>query len=222
MSDLQKDYQHIHNVGSHMFGDWFRAEQKSTGLSVLIKGFGGLAEVDFAPHFEQAVRSWESTSTMSEVELIAHGFSADTGHYLVMPGNFQTLEELVQQHRGCALARVSEMVKSCCATMRTLHQEGGLWLSFSPSCLLVDPAHFPAKLLRVGLEPFAGLSRSAWQEHVQGVEEGLRIELAPELLHGDPEKWGPSADIYGLSSLVFHLLMGISIKTSAQQSLSLH
>jgi predicted Ser/Thr protein kinase len=115
----------------------------------------------------------------------------------------RSLADIVRDER-LSPRRAVALVAEIAATLERIHHKGIRHYDLKPANVLIDESGKP-RLLDFGL------ACMAWLPHVIAASEGpcgTPAYMAPEQVRGQSEELGPWTDVFGLGTLLYHLLTG--------------
>jgi hypothetical protein len=139
--------------------------------------------------------------------LLDGGVTADGTPYLVMefiPG--LPLDQYCVQ-RSLPLTDRIRLLTAVCAAVEYAHAAEVVHRDLKPGNVLVTPDGVP-RVTDFGLAKHVGVASRAADGTVTGAILGTPEYMAPEQAAGQGSKVGPSADVYAIGAILYHLLTG--------------
>ena len=187
-------YELRQSIGVGSFGEVFLAYDRTLKREVAIKHMFGSLDSAKAHRREREIIIHSQLKSKHIVSL--HDRVEERNDLYVVLDLMS--HSLAKYTKGVALDQVLAWARDCLLGLEDIHQQGVLHRDIKPSNIFIDYNNSA----RIG--DFGGArsktddSLSAWTPQY----------VAPELIHGDQEKVGPSSDLYSLGYVIYQLLLG--------------
>jgi hypothetical protein len=195
-------YANVSELASGAFATVYRAVELGTGRAVALKV---LRLADTSPHlvevFEKELGALALLSNHPNVTTLYGTFSTPEGRpVLVLELCRESLAHRVRQSGPLSAGEVVQVGIKIAGALETAHRSGLLHRDMKPQNILVSQFDEPV------LADFGVATLQAQAQSTEGVFGFTTLHAPPEALEGLP--LSPSADIYGLASSMYQLLVG--------------
>jgi hypothetical protein len=195
-------YANVAELASGAFATVYRAVELGTGRSVALKV---LRVADTSPHlvevFEKELGALALLSNHPNVTTLYGTFATPEGRpVLVLELCRESLAHRVRQSGPLPAGEVVQVGIKIAGALETAHRSGLLHRDMKPQNILVSQFDEPV------LADFGVATLQAQAQSTEGVFGFTTLHAPPEALEGLP--LSPSADIYGLASSMYQLLVG--------------
>ncbi len=195
-------YANVAELASGAFATVYRAVELGTGRPVALKV---LRVADASPHlvevFEKELGALALLSNHPNVTTLYGTFSTPEGRpVLVLELCRESLAHRVRQNGTLSAGEVVQVGIKIAGALETAHRSGLLHRDMKPQNILVSQFDEPV------LADFGVATLQAQAQSTEGVFGFTTLHAPPEALEGLP--LSPSADIYGLASSMYQLLVG--------------
>jgi hypothetical protein len=195
-------YANVAELATGAFATVYRAVELGTGRAVALKV---LRLADTSPHlvevFEKELGALALLSNHPNVTTLYGTFSTPEGRpVLVLELCRESLAHRVRQSGPLAADEVVQVGIKIAGALETAHRSGLLHRDMKPQNILVSQFDEPV------LADFGVATLQAQAQSTEGVFGFTTLHAPPEALEGLP--LSPSADIYGLASSMYQLLVG--------------
>lgn len=195
-------YASVGELASGAFATVYRAVELGTGRAVALKV---LRVADTSPHlvdvFEKELGALALLSNHPNVTtLYGTFFTPDGRPVLVLELCRESLAHRVRQSGPLSAGEVVQVGIKIAGALETAHRSGLLHRDMKPQNILVSQFDEPV------LADFGVATLQAQAQSTEGVFGFTTLHAPPEALEGLP--LSPSADIYGLASSMYQLLVG--------------
>jgi Protein kinase domain len=195
-------YANVSELASGAFATVYRAVELGTGRPVALKV---LRVADTSPHlievFEKELGALALLSNHPNVTTLYGTFSTPEGRpVLVLELCRESLAHRVRQSGTLPASEVVQVGIKIAGALETAHRSGLLHRDMKPQNILVSQFDEPV------LADFGVATLQAQAQSTEGVFGFTTLHAPPEALEGLP--LSPSADIYGLASSMYQLLVG--------------
>ena len=195
-------YANVSELASGAFATVYRAVELGTGRPVALKV---LRVADTSPHlvevFEKELGALALLSNHPNVTTLYGTFSTPEGRpVLVLELCRESLAHRVRQSGPLSADDVVQVGIKIAGALETAHRSGLLHRDMKPQNILVSQFDEPV------LADFGVATLQAQAQSTEGVFGFTTLHAPPEALEGLP--LSPSADIYGLASSMYQLLVG--------------
>jgi hypothetical protein len=195
-------YANVAELATGAFATVYRAVELGTGRAVALKV---LRLADTSPHlvevFEKELGALALLSNHPNVTTLYGTFSTPEGRpVLVLELCRESLAHRVRQSGPLAAGEVVQVGIKIAGALETAHRSGLLHRDMKPQNILVSQFDEPV------LADFGVATLQAQAQSTEGVFGFTTLHAPPEALEGLP--LSPSADIYGLASSMYQLLVG--------------
>jgi len=195
-------YANVGELASGAFATVYRAVELGTGRPVALKV---LRVADASPHlvevFEKELGALALLSNHPNVTTLYGTFSTPEGRpVLVLELCRESLAHRVRQSGPLSAGEVVQVGIKIAGALETAHRSGLLHRDMKPQNILVSQFDEPV------LADFGVATLQAQAQSTEGVFGFTTLHAPPEALEGLP--LSPSADIYGLASSMYQLLVG--------------
>jgi serine/threonine-protein kinase PknK len=195
-------YANVSELATGAFATVYKAVELGTGRAVALKV---LRLADTSPHlvevFEKELGALALLSNHPNVTTLYGTFSTPEGRpVLVLELCRESLAHRVRQSGPLSAGEVVQVGIKIAGALETAHRSGLLHRDMKPQNILVSQFDEPV------LADFGVATLQAQAQSTEGVFGFTTLHAPPEALEGLP--LSPSADIYGLASSMYQLLVG--------------
>jgi len=200
------DYELLERIGQGGMGVVYKARQISLDRVVALKMLqlsGASAQPEYVKRFHAEATA---AAGLQHPHIVAiHEVGVHEGqHYYVM--DFVEGKTLAQVagHQPLPARRAARYLQSIAQAVHYAHEHGILHRDLKPSNILIDAEDQP-RIADFGLAKRLGADSELT---VTGQVLGSPQYIAPEQAWGSPRALTPQSDVYGLGTILYHLLTG--------------
>ena len=117
-----------------------------------------------------------------------------------------------RMRRPVAQKELAELMRTIACAVEQVHLQGVLHLDLKPSNILIDDAHgsnWDQIVPKVSDFGIARWNQGTEEEQCGGLHRvGTPAYMAPEQVIGDPARFSPATDVYGLGGILYAMLTG--------------
>jgi serine/threonine protein kinase len=195
-------YTNIVEIATGSFASVYRAVELGTGRAVALKV---LRVADTSPHvveaFKKELGALALLSNHPNVTTLYRTFFTPEGRpVLVLELCRESLAQRIRQSGPMPPPEVIEVGVKVAGALATAHRSGLLHRDMKPQNILVSQFGEPV------LADFGVVALQASAQSTEGVFGFTTLHAPPEALEGQP--LSPAADIYGLASSMYQMLLG--------------
>lgn len=203
------DYLLLERVGAGPVGETYRAVDRRDGRRVLIRQAAAGASEGAA--LRREARILESLRHPNVVQLLDAGERDGRAFLVLAEAEGVSLARLPAAWRaGMGQETLIELMAPLLSALEAVHQRGFLHGDISPGNILLRRDGTP---LLLDFASAVDLEAGAEGENASAATPGFS---APE--RGDPERQGPGSDLYALAAVVYWLIVGRPLQTTAGPS----
>jgi len=206
MADELGDYELLEEIGRGGQGLVYRARQKSLNRLVALKviGLGRWATKAHIKRFRLEAEAAASLDHPYIVPIHEIGESDGSCYFSMQLVEGRRLDEAIR-HEPMSTRRAAELIIKLAHTVHYAHKRGILHRDIKPGNILIDADGEP-HLTDFGLAKLVERESTITGAMVEAL--GTPSYMAPEQAAGDAAQFTSATDVYGLGSVLYHLLTG--------------
>src|SRR5881275_1018121 len=206
MADELGDYELLEEIGRGGQGLVYRARQKSLNRLVALKviGLGRWATKAHIKRFRLEAEAAASLDHPYIVPIHEIGESDGSCYFSMQLIEGRRLDEAIR-HEPMSTRCAAELIIKLAHTVHYAHKRGILHRDIKPGNILIDADGEP-HLTDFGLARLAESESTITGAMVEAL--GTPSYMAPEQATGDAAQFTSATDVYGLGSVLYHLLTG--------------
>ena len=200
------DYELLEEIGRGSQGLVYRARQKSLNRLVALKiiGLGRWATKTHIKRFRFEAEAAASLDHPNIVPIHEIGESDGSCYFSMQLIEGRRLDEAIR-HEPMSTRRAAELIIKLAYTVHYAHKRGILHRDIKPGNILIDADGEP-HLTDFGLARLVERENTISGATVEAL--GTPSYMAPEQAAGDAAQFTSATDVYGLGSVLYHLLTG--------------
>ena len=200
------DYELLEEIGRGSQGLVYRARQKSLNRLVALKiiGLGRWATKTHIKRFRFEAEAAASLDHPNIVPIHEIGESDGSCYFSMQLIEGRRLDEAIR-HEPMSTRRAVELIIKLAYTVHYAHKRGILHRDIKPGNILIDADGEP-HLTDFGLARLVERENTISGATVEAL--GTPSYMAPEQAAGDAAQFTSATDVYGLGSVLYHLLTG--------------
>ena len=200
------DYELLEEIGRGSQGLVYRARQKSLNRLVALKviGLGRWATKGHIKRFRFEAEAAASLDHPNIVPIHEIGESDGSCYFSMQLIEGRRLDEAIR-HEPMSTRRAAELIIKLAYTVHYAHKRGILHRDIKPGNILIDADGEP-HLTDFGLARLVERENTISGATVEAL--GTPSYMAPEQAAGDAAQFSSATDVYGLGSVLYHLLTG--------------
>lgn len=200
------DYELLEEIGRGSQGLVYRARQKSLNRLVALKviGLGRWATKAHIKRFRFEAEAAASLDHPNIVPIHEIGESDGSCYFSMQLIEGRRLDEAIR-HEPMSTRRAAELIIKLAYTVHYAHKRGILHRDIKPGNILIDADGEP-HLTDFGLARLVERENTISGATVEAL--GTPSYMAPEQAAGDAAQFTSATDVYGLGSVLYHLLAG--------------